>query len=158
MFMGMVPQADFIPDWINRDSHGYLITNVRCETCCPGVYAVGDLRNTPLRQVVTAAADGAIAATGVEHYLQEKADIAALLSADSGAMTVLFWDPYSSAQQAQLPAIEQALQAQSQVRRIDVTRHDLLFRQLELSATPALARYQNGTLLECKTIPLNTQA
>ncbi|VYT95692.1 FAD-binding protein [Metakosakonia massiliensis] len=158
MFIGMVPQADFIPDWIKRDSHGYLITNVRCETSCPGVYAVGDLRNTPLRQVVTAAADGAIAATGVEHYLQEKADIATLLSADSGAMTVLFWDPYSSAQQAQLPAIEQALQAQSQVRRIDVTRHDLLFRQLELSATPALARYQNGTLLECKTIPLNTQA
>lgn len=158
LFIGMIPQNEFIPDWIDRDAHGYLTTNARCETSCPGIYAVGDLRNTPLRQVVTAAADGAIAAVGVEHYLQEKAEIATLLSADSGELSVLFWDPYDNTQRLALPAIEQQLQSHSRVQRIDVTRHDLLFRQLGLSTTPILARYQNGKLLESELILLDAQA
>lgn len=154
LFIGMIPQSEFIPDWIDRDSHGYLTTNPRCETSCPGIYAVGDLRNTPLRQVVTAAADGAIAAVGVEHYLQEQTEIAGLLSADSGVLSILFWDPYDAMQQSNLPAIEQRLQSQGRVQRLDVTRHDLLFRQLGLNATPAFARYQNGKLLHSEIIPL----
>lgn len=158
LFIGMIPQNEFIPDWIARDSHGYLSTNARCETSATGVFAVGDLRNTPLRQVVTAAADGAIAAVGVEHYLQEKAEMASLLSAESGSLTLLFWDPYDSAQQSALPAIEQRLQAQSRVQRIDVTHHDLLFRQLGPGATPAVARYLNGKWLSSEIIPLDAPA
>lgn len=158
MFVGTLAQNDFIPDWIERDSRGYLTANARCETNCPGVYAVGDIRDTPLRQVVTAAADGAIAATGVERFLQEKEEIAALLAADSGALTVLFWDPYDCAQQSALPEIEQQLQSRERVHRIDVTRRDLLFRQLGLSATPAIARYQNGRWQESKIIPLSPTA
>ena len=81
--------------------------------------------------------------------------MASLLSADSGVLSVLFWNPYDGMQQTALPAIEQQLQSQGQVQRIDVTRHDLLFRQLGLKATPALARYQNGKLLQSEIIPLN---
>lgn len=156
MFIGMIPQNDFLPEWIARDSQGYIITSERCETNFPGVYAVGDVRNTPLRQVVTAAADGAIAGVGVERYLQEKNEIASLLANSSGPLSVLFWDPYDCLQQEALPEIEHQLQVHSLVHRIDVTRHNLLFRQLGLSASPALARYHNGHWQEIRTISLDT--
>jgi thioredoxin reductase (NADPH) len=40
------------------------------ETSVPGVFAVGDVRNTPLRQIVTAVGDAAIAAVSAEHYIE----------------------------------------------------------------------------------------
>ena len=50
--------------------NGYIVTNEKMETNVKGVYAAGDVRITPLRQVVTAASDGAIAAMQVYHYLE----------------------------------------------------------------------------------------
>ena len=51
-----------------EDKTGYIRTNERMETNVPGVYAAGDVRVTPLRQVVTACADGAVAATQCGRY------------------------------------------------------------------------------------------
>ena len=51
--------------------HGYIITDDDMHTNIPGVFAAGDIRKKSLRQVVTAAADGAIAATMAERYLGE---------------------------------------------------------------------------------------
>lgn len=52
-----------------EDKTGYIYTNERMETNIPGVYAAGDVRVTPLRQVVTACADGAVAAVQCEKYV-----------------------------------------------------------------------------------------
>lgn len=52
-----------------EENTGYLRTNEKMETNIPGVYAAGDVRTTPLRQVVTACADGAVAATQCEKYV-----------------------------------------------------------------------------------------
>ena len=49
---------------------GYIVTNDCMETDVKGVFAAGDIREKPLRQVVTAAADGAIAAVQCEKYIQ----------------------------------------------------------------------------------------
>ena len=51
------------------DDNGYLEAGEDCKTSVAGVFAAGDVRTKILRQVVTAAADGATAITGVEHYL-----------------------------------------------------------------------------------------
>ena len=51
---------------------GYIVTNEKMETNIPGVYAAGDVRVTPLRQVVTACADGAVAAMQCVKYLRNK--------------------------------------------------------------------------------------
>ena len=53
---------------------GYIKTDENMKTNIPGVYAAGDLRIKSLRQVVTAAADGAIAATQVEKYIESLED------------------------------------------------------------------------------------
>ena len=69
-FVGTVPKTDFLQAKVALDEHGYILTNERMETNIPGVYAVGDARAKYLRQVITAAADGAIAAVAAERYLE----------------------------------------------------------------------------------------
>ena len=56
------------------DGQGYLIADETTKTALPGVFAVGDVRQKPLRQIVTAAADGATASKFVEEYLQEQGE------------------------------------------------------------------------------------
>jgi len=69
-FVGTVPKTDFLKGAVALDEQGYILTNERMETNVPGVYAVGDARAKYLRQVITAAADGAIAAVTAERYLE----------------------------------------------------------------------------------------
>lgn len=69
IWIGITPNADFIKDTLARDSQGFILANARMETSVPGVFACGDIRNTPLRQVATAVGDAAIAAVAAEHYL-----------------------------------------------------------------------------------------
>ena len=52
------------------DSNGYILTNEKMETNLGGVYAVGDIRNTPLRQIITATSDGAIASVTAYNYIK----------------------------------------------------------------------------------------
>ena len=66
--IGRGANTDIIDEKVERDSSGYIITNDRMETNLPGVYATGDIRTTPLRQIVTAVADGAIASTQALTY------------------------------------------------------------------------------------------
>ncbi|MBR0081207.1 MAG: thioredoxin-disulfide reductase [Clostridia bacterium] len=61
--IGIVPRTDLIAGQVALARDGSIETNERMETSVPGVFAAGDVRNTPLRQVVTACADGAVAAT-----------------------------------------------------------------------------------------------
>ncbi len=63
--VGTIPTTSLIENHIVVDEKSYIITNEKMETNIPNVYAVGDCRNTVLRQVATSVADGAIAATMV---------------------------------------------------------------------------------------------
>jgi thioredoxin reductase (NADPH) len=69
VFVGYEPQTKIFKDKIEMDRYGYILTNENMETNIKGVYAAGDLRPKLLRQVVTAVADGAIAATDAERYV-----------------------------------------------------------------------------------------
>lgn len=69
VFVGYEPQTKIFKDKIEMDRYGYILTNENMETNINGVYAAGDLRPKLLRQVVTAVADGAIAATDAERYV-----------------------------------------------------------------------------------------
>ena len=69
VFVGYQPQTEIFKDKVDMDKWGYIITNENMQTNVKGVYAAGDLRPKMLRQVVTAVADGAIAATDAERYV-----------------------------------------------------------------------------------------
>jgi len=67
--VGNVPATDFVRDILDLDESGYFMAGESTKTNVPGVFAAGDCRKKTLRQIVTAAADGAVAAHGVEEYL-----------------------------------------------------------------------------------------
>ncbi len=67
--VGTVPESGLFKDQVETDEAGYVLADETTQTSLPGVYAIGDLRKKPLRQVVTAAADGAVAARCIEEYL-----------------------------------------------------------------------------------------
>ena len=67
VFVGITPETGFID--VKKNEGGFIITNDRMETSMKGVFAAGDCRNTPLRQVATAVGDGAIAAISAEEYI-----------------------------------------------------------------------------------------
>ena len=68
-FIGFLPNTDLFEGQIETE-RGYIVTDDDMKTNIPGVFAAGDLRKKSLRQVVTAAADGAIAATQAYKYLE----------------------------------------------------------------------------------------
>ena len=69
VFIGFDPHSELFVGKLSMDGP-YLLTDENMNTNIPGVFAAGDVRAKSLRQVVTAAADGAIAATQAEHYLR----------------------------------------------------------------------------------------
>ena len=69
VFVGRVPASVLVGDMDVCDKLGYVVTDENMATAVPGLFAAGDVRGKPLRQVVTAASDGAIAATSVSAYL-----------------------------------------------------------------------------------------
>ena len=72
VFVGYLPQTGLFTDKIELDKAGYVLTDVNMKTNVEGVYAAGDVRQKSLRQVVTAVADGAIAAVQAEKYIDNK--------------------------------------------------------------------------------------
>jgi thioredoxin reductase (NADPH) len=68
VFIGYLPNSQLFSGLVDME-YDYIVTDEAMRTNVPGVYAAGDIRKTPLRQVVTACADGAIAAMQVEHDL-----------------------------------------------------------------------------------------
>ncbi len=74
MLIGTDPNTDVFRGRIVLDQDGYILTDENMQTNVPGVYAAGDCRRKSLRQMVTAAADGAIAAVTAEHYIESLKD------------------------------------------------------------------------------------
>ncbi len=71
IYVGLNPNTMAFSKWLKLDEFGFIITDRDMATSVPGVFAAGDARETPLRQIVTAAADGAIAAMSAGKYLKE---------------------------------------------------------------------------------------
>jgi thioredoxin reductase (NADPH) len=67
--IGRQPATEFLSGGLELDSVGYIVADETTKTSIPGVFAAGDVRTKALRQVVTAAADGAVAAHFAEEYI-----------------------------------------------------------------------------------------
>ncbi len=68
--IGRGPDTEVIDKNIERNENGYIVSDEKMKTNIDGVYVAGDIRNTPLRQIVTACSDGAIAATAAFQYIK----------------------------------------------------------------------------------------
>ena len=72
IYIGLVPNTDYLKGKIKLSEDGYIITDENMKTDIEGVYAAGDIRKKSLRQIVTAVADGAQAAMSAVEYLEER--------------------------------------------------------------------------------------
>jgi len=70
VWIGILPNTEFLKNAVKTDKFGFIITDSNMQTSVPGVFAAGDVRNTPLRQIATAVGDAAIAAISAEHYIE----------------------------------------------------------------------------------------
>ncbi|MDO8726245.1 MAG: thioredoxin-disulfide reductase [Candidatus Methanoperedens sp.] len=68
IYVGLIPNTGFAD--VKKDEWGFIITNDKRETSVKGIFAAGDCRVTPLRQIATAVGDGAIASVSAERYIE----------------------------------------------------------------------------------------
>jgi len=68
--VGVLPSSGLVKDLVKLDEQGFILTDDGLKTSCGLVWACGDCRKRPLRQLITAASEGALAALGAYHYLQ----------------------------------------------------------------------------------------
>lgn len=71
-YIGYTPNSGIFRGQVQLDERGFIKTDINMATSCEGVFAAGDIRVTPLRQIIISVADGALAATSASAYLREK--------------------------------------------------------------------------------------
>jgi len=72
IYVGSVPNTAWCRDVVALDEFGFIKTDALLRTNLPGVFAAGDIRTTPLRQIATSVADGALAAMQAHHFLTQQ--------------------------------------------------------------------------------------
>ena len=72
IWVGILPNTEFLNESLKTDEAGFIQADKNMQTSVPGVFAVGDVRDTPLRQVSTAVGDGAMAAVSAEHFIENQ--------------------------------------------------------------------------------------
>lgn len=145
-FVGTVPRTDFLRGHIELNEQGYIVTNDMMETNVPGVYAVGDARVKYLRQVVTAAADGAVAAVAAEKYLAEMEAFREQVLEAEKPVLLLFWAPQVEASIAAIGVVEEAVAGRGdvQVAKMDTYRNRKIASRYQVTESPTLLLFRNG--------------
>ena len=92
VFAGYAPETDLVKDIAELNEKGYIITDKSQKTSVNGLYAAGDICIKPLRQVVTAASDGALAATELEKYVAKVQERTGLRTKDPVIREKVFSD------------------------------------------------------------------
>jgi thioredoxin reductase (NADPH) len=70
IWIGILPNTSFLNGSVETDEYGFIRVDTKMQTSVSGVFAAGDVRDTPLRQIATAVGDAAIAAVSAEHFIE----------------------------------------------------------------------------------------
>lgn len=145
MFVGTVPQTDWLKDSIPLASSGYIDVDNKQETSVAGIFAVGDVCDKFLRQVVTAAGDGAVAAVAAIQYIeQEEYWHEHVLGAEKPVLAV-FWSPLQSDSVALMPKIEQfAMDIGCKSVPVDSYKNRRLADRYNVKTLPTVVRLDKG--------------
>ncbi len=150
IFIGTQPKTELLKDIVELNPQGYVITNEKMETNIQGVFAAGDCRDKYLRQVVTAAADGAIAAVAAEKYVHEtELWDKEVLSSDHPVL-VAFYDPTDMAGTEQVGIIDKFVKGNEKLSlvKVDASRNELVKKryQVDASQLPFVYLFSRGEI------------
>jgi len=150
-FVGTVPKTEFLAGKVELNNQGYIITNDLMETNLEGVYAAGDARNKYLRQVVTAAADGAIAAVAAEKYLAEMEAFREQVLEAKTPVLLAFWAPQSDKSInaiSILEAVAAEMDEKMSLSKIDVYRNSKTSASYKVTDVPTVLFFNKGIILD----------
>ena len=145
-YVGLVPQTAPVQGKVEMNPQGYIITNERMETSIPGVYAVGDCISKYLRQVVTATADGAIAAVAAEKYLEEAKEYREIMRSEAKVL-LAFWSPTNQVSIDALALAEPLLAGcgnRVKLVKIDMYRKTMMARKLNVASPGTFVLLDKG--------------
>ncbi|MCL2677798.1 MAG: thioredoxin-disulfide reductase [Clostridiales bacterium] len=147
VFIGTRPQTAFLQDKVRLNNKGYIITDEEMETSVEGVYAAGDAREKYLRQIITAASDGAIAATAAGRYLAEEEIFQKQVMEARELVLLAFWSPQVEKSYEVVGALEKAaglLAKPVKLVAMDALRNKRLARILGVNELPEVVLLRNG--------------
>jgi len=147
-FVGMIPATDFLKDsGLMMDQRGYLLVNELMETNIEGVYAVGDNRVKYLKQIVSAAGDGATAAVAAERYLEELNDFKENVLENQGPVILSFFNPLVEESLAFNSALEKAAGGSHKIFKVDISRKKILAERYGIKEVPAAVVINEGKFI-----------
>ena len=144
LFVGTVPQTAFLGDFVALQ-RGFIVTDEKMETNRPRVFAAGDARVKVLRQVVTAASDGAIAAFHADKALTEIDEYARAVARAGRAYLLYFYTPPVQRSLDLFPAVEKNAEALGlPLIKLDTFRYRGVAARCGVTEVPTLVRMEDG--------------
>ncbi|ATW27682.1 thioredoxin-disulfide reductase [Candidatus Formimonas warabiya] len=150
-FVGTVPKTEMLKGKVELNEQGYIITNDLMETSVPGVYGAGDARVKYLRQVITAASDGAIASVAAEKYLAEEEGFKERVLAVKEPVLVAFWAPQIEAsieEVFKLEKIVSEVNGKVKLVKIDTYRNQRVAKRYGVTEIPSVVIFKQGAVVE----------
>jgi thioredoxin reductase (NADPH) len=152
LFVGTVPQTAFLGDFVKLQ-RGFFVTDEKMETSRPRVYAAGDARVKVLRQVVTAASDGAIAAFHADKALTEIDEYAGAVGRAGARYLLYFYTPPVQRSLDLFPVVEKRAEALGlPLIKLDTFRYLAVAARCGVTEVPSLVRMENGEKKELLAI------
>ena len=153
MFVGQEPDVDCVKGLVKSEKGGWIITNDHMETSVEGIFAAGDVRSKYLRQVITAAADGAVAAMAASSYINEQLHLRSTLL-EPEEVKAFFYSSIDEAQVKLSNAVETCAKAKGvKVPVIDGYRNARMIDKLGLAdKMPAVATIKKGVVDKVTTL------
>ncbi len=152
MFVGQSPHDECVRGVVDAAKGGWIKTNESMETSVEGIFAAGDVRDKWLRQVVTAASDGATAAMSASSYINEQVHLRSVLL-EPEHVVALF---YSSIEREQVKLSDEvdalAQRSGKKIALIDGYKNRRMAEKLQLSSLPAMVELASGAVVGTKAI------
>lgn len=149
IFIGTVPLTEVLAGQVELNQQGYVITDEKMATSVEGVFAAGDVRAKYLRQVVTAASDGAIAAVASEKYVHETELWEKEVLKAQKPVLVAYYNPTDMSGTEKVGIVDRFVRKNNEqlsLVKVDATRNELVGRRyrIDLNQLPKLHLFING--------------
>ena len=150
VFVGTEPNVAYLQpesSVVKQTRGGWIDTNDKMETSVEGIFAAGDIRDKYLRQVVTAAGDGAVAAMAAYSYITEQLHLRSVLI-DPEEVIALFTSSIDQDQvELQVEAEKYAKESGKQIAFIDGYRNGKMVEKLGIAKLPTIVEMKKGTMV-----------
>ncbi len=156
MFVGQLPHDEPVRGLVEAAKGGWIKTDESMETSVEGIFAAGDVREKELRQVVTAASDGAIAAMSASAYINEQVHLRSVLL-EPEHVVALFYSSIERNQVALSDEVDGAARASGKkVTLVDGYRNGRMVEKLGIPSLPAMVELASGKTV--RIMPLGSSA